>query len=101
MVDAATTPKVHYLNLKLQAWYNGGKDDVLHINANKWGAGLTANVYRHTKHGLKKITSAVLNSHGNKRVTVADKNGRGLTKYVVRVAATDATHTAHAKRRVR
>ncbi|NYD42837.1 hypothetical protein [Nocardioides panaciterrulae] len=92
---------VHYLNMKLQAWNNGGHDDVLHVNANKYGAGLTATIYRHTKHGLKKVTSVVLNGHGNNKVTVADKNGRSFTKYVARVAATDATHKAHAKRRVR
>jgi hypothetical protein len=84
----AVVPKVG-LNLKLSG-SSKGKKDKIKVNANDNGAGLVAKLFR----GGKKIGQHALNNSGGYTFTVKDKNGKKVTKYTVKIAATPATKAA-------
>ena len=65
---------------------NGANDDHLKVNAAATSAGKTVKLYT-IKDGVKKVVAkAVLDSNGDYRFTVADKNGTHRTKYIAKVA---------------
>ncbi len=99
-VDPGTDPKD--IDLQLNGVDNGAKDDVLRANAKKDASGLVAQLFKTTKKGVMKLVdSAALNSNGNHKFKVADKNGKGYTKYTVKVAKSDTTMKDQAPKRVR
>lgn len=77
---------------KLGGKNNGAKDDVLKVNAPSKAAGATVKLWKFNKNGKKVLVGeSVLNGKGNKKFTVADKNGKKFTKYVAKVLKTDDT----------
>lgn len=64
---------------------NGANDDRLKVNAAVSDAGKTAKLYKIKDGARKVIAKAVLDSNGDYRFTVADKNGNHRTKYVAKV----------------
>jgi hypothetical protein len=68
---------------------NRGNKDVLRVNGPTKAAGAVVRLQKKTANGWKNISQAkVLNSVGNKKFVVRDKNGNKVTKYRAKVAAT-------------
>lgn len=94
------TPRTE-INLKLKGDDNGGKADKLTANAKSNAEGLVARLFKEVDGRLKLIKRATLNSYGNHKFRVADKNGRARTKYVVKVAKSSTTYADRASKRIR
>jgi hypothetical protein len=85
------------INLVAKGKNNGKKADVLKANANNNAAGLVAKVFVNGK----QVAKHKLNSSGNWNFTIKDKNGKKVTKYTVKVAATATTMADSATKKLK
>ena len=71
---------------------NRGNKDVLRVNGPTKAAGATVRLQKKTANGWKNVGQAKsLNSVGNKKFVVRDKNGNKVTRYRAKVSATSDT----------
>ena len=95
--DARRSPAVTVL----RGHDNGARDDRLFANAINKTAGAEVRLFRGADGEWIEIASGVMNSKGNVRFVAEDLDGRSVTKYLVRVPATDETHRQRATKKVR
>ena len=76
---------------KLLGQSNAGKADVLTVDAPSSANGAVVRLFKVVNGMRKLVSTSTLNGRATTRFTVADKNGKGYTKYVAVVSPTART----------